>query len=279
MVFGHSPVRGSNNISLGNQSISNRRTSHGWLTATAVLVGAALVALGLYGTVRLVEGDKPPAESGTATGQVGAGGSAAKVVDDRELAAKILPDMDSVPTGWVLDDGFPAEGKCPPGCQGRLISVKTAYNVVTRGRWVWMEVHTFSSVEAAKASYFPVKRRLENEGEEWKDTLHPEPASSSSRYPVAQQSSISLQGLGSDEYEAISWSISSGGGWTSATGVSAVVRVGTVVAHVGVMDNGGHGGDNTLLQALTQAVVERAWQAQRGETPTALATCREPREC
>ncbi|GAB2791251.1 hypothetical protein GCM10027199_79070 [Amycolatopsis magusensis] len=32
-------MRGSDHISLGNQSISNRRTSHGWLTAT----GAALV--------------------------------------------------------------------------------------------------------------------------------------------------------------------------------------------------------------------------------------------
>ena len=276
MVLGHSVVRDSN-LSLGDQSITNNHRSYGWLTAVAVLVAVVLIGLAAYGAVRVLDGDEPSSGSlpgGPALSPGDAQGAEVTVVADRELATLIMPDLDSVPTGWRLDEGSPADGHCPPGCEDPLQSVQMAYHTGD-GDWVWMEVSTFGGAEDATTGYGALRTRLDDVAEQWKNELYAQEENATPEDARSAQTPMSLQAIDADEYAAVRWSVDPIymiGSQTSASGAEAIIRAGTVVVDVSVMKNwsGNMESNEVLLAAVAKAVVARAWQAQHGETPTAL---------
>lgn len=276
MVLDRSVVRDSN-LSLGDQSITNNHRGHGWLTAVAVLVAVVLVGLAVYGAVRVFDDDGPSGGSqpgGPALSPDDGQGAALTVVADREQATLIMPDLDSVPTGWRLVDGFPADGQCPPGCGDPLQSVKLAY-VTGDGESVWMEVSTFGGAEEAVTGYGALRTRLDDVAELWKNELYAYEENATPEDARSEQTPMSLQATDADEYAAVRWSVDPIyviRSQTSASGAEAVIRAGTVVVDVSVMKNwsGNAESNEVLLAAVAKTVVARAWQAQHGQKPTAL---------
>ncbi|MGY4974053.1 hypothetical protein ACWGCC_33385 [Streptomyces nigrescens] len=246
--FANSPVRGRPIISMAGVSISNTRNVRFSLLAAA-LVLVALVALGLYGGVRLFNGGGSPEQGG------GGSGNSATAIKDATLAKKIFPGLDSLPTGWSVRAGNPKEVRCGTGramCKDSLLDVQTSYTPSFDFDQAQIEVVTYGSVGAATAGYAEIKRQNADFG--------------STPKPVA------MSNVGGDESAAVEWANSPTPGITEATGAFAAVRVGTVVINVVMLDKGAGGTDLRILQSFAATTTARAKQAQNGEAPSAVMT-------
>ncbi|RLK58627.1 hypothetical protein [Actinokineospora cianjurensis] len=266
-------------IASGDVDQSRHRTVRVGMGGLLALVVAGPLLGGAAGYWTAVE---QIADPGSAASQespfvlVGVGGSPSqsRVVAERDAAVRILPDLDSVPSGWRLVQGTPKDVSCPPGCRDALVSVTTEYNPDALTDWVGMTVHTFGSVEDAKSGYSAVKDQLGSRTETWAARIADEQPSLS-EVSASDHSRTTLQGTGGDEYEAITWYLELGRGLSSEEfrGISVVLRVGTVVATVDSLDSFSTA-DADVVRALARAVVDRAQQAQRGEMPSALVAGR-----
>ncbi|MCX5610047.1 MULTISPECIES: hypothetical protein [unclassified Streptomyces] len=246
--FDNSPVRGRPIISMAGVTVSNTRNVRFSLLAAA-LVLVALLALGLYGGTQLFNGDDSPAQGGAGSQ------NSATAIKDAALAKTIPPGMDSLPTGWSVGSGYPKEFRCggmPAKCRDALLDIQTSYTPGFYFDQAQIEVVTYPSVEAATVGYAEIKRENADFG--------------STPTPVA------MSNTGGDESAAVEWANSPTPGITEATGAFAVVRVGTVVINVVMMDEGAGGTDLGILQSFAATATARAQQAQNGQAPSAVMT-------
>ncbi|MFJ2110272.1 hypothetical protein ACIOHH_37645 [Streptomyces microflavus] len=245
--FDNSSVRGRTIISTAAVTVSNTRNVRLSLLATAVVL-AALVALALYGGKQLINADDSPAQSGP-----GSGGTATALKDPAVVKA-ISPGMNSLPTGWSLEDDYPREVDCRAGnkCKSAILNVQTAYTPDFYFDQARIEVLTYKSVEAASTGYAESKRQHANFG--------------------STPTSVALPDVGGDDSAASSWANSPTPGITEATGAMAVVRVGTVVINIVMLDEGAGGTDLDILQSFAATTTARAEQALNGEAPSAVMT-------
>ncbi|MFD3416469.1 hypothetical protein [Streptomyces decoyicus] len=100
IVIGNSRIR-SSQISLGPLTISHTHTTRSSLVMMVVAL-VAVLALGLYGGVRLITGDAPDRAEHARKGHPT---SVPTSLDTESLVAKILPDRGSLPPGWAVASG------------------------------------------------------------------------------------------------------------------------------------------------------------------------------
>ncbi len=244
--FDNSPVRGRTIISTAGVTVTNTRNVRLSLLAAAVVL-VALLALGLYGGKQLINADDSPAQGPGS-------GSTVTVLKDPAVVKEISPGMNSLPTGWGVRDDYPREFDCRAGdkCTDAVLNVQTAYTPGFEFDQAQIEVLTYKSVKAATAGYTESKRQHANFG--------------STPTPVA------LPNVGGDDSAAFDWANSPTSGITEATGAMAVVRVGTVVINIVMLDEGAGGTDLGILQSFAATTTARAQQALNGEAPSAVMT-------
>ncbi|CAL9284140.1 hypothetical protein [Streptomyces sp. SudanB182_2057] len=253
-------LRGSH-IALGPLTISTTRGGPGTLVALGALI-LAIVALAVYGGVRVVGGDDSPGRGGgTSSGQDtvreggGAGASAdgslaggrlRPVLRSRDVVESVLPGLDAVPGGWAQESGPKVldgdTSRCLADPTGVLFCGTVKYQDPATNNITEFAVFAHSSVSAAKSAYQSMR----------KDS----------------PPSVALPALG-DESHAFG-----GGGSSSGKTVTSVVRFGSVVVGVAYRIEAvdwteTFGGDH--LETLTRMLVDRVRQACDGQAPTARA--------
>ncbi|MFF7091994.1 hypothetical protein ACFY9A_06295 [Streptomyces rubradiris] len=251
-------LRGSH-IALGPLTISTTRGGPGTLVALGALV-LAIVALAVYGGVRVIGGDASPGRGSGATSREGGGaGASADGADDslaggrlrpvlrsRDVVESVLPGLDAVPGGWAQESGpkvFDADtSRCLADPTGVLFCGTVEYADPATNNIAEFAVAAHSSVSAAKATYQSIRK----DG----------------------PPSVALPALG-DESHAFGR-----GGSSSGKTVTSVVRFGSVVVGVtyrieAVDWTEAFGGDH--LETLTRMLVDRVRQACEGQAPTARA--------
>ncbi|MFF3215522.1 hypothetical protein ACFYYB_33430 [Streptomyces sp. NPDC002886] len=245
--FDNSPVRGRPIISTAAVTISNTRNVRFSLLAGA-LVLVALVILGLYGGVQLLNQDDSP-EQGR-----GGSGKSLMTIKDATRAKEILPGLDSLPTGWRVLADNPKASVCGEGAakcgKGILVFANTSYAPTLDFDEATIELATYESVETAAAGYAALKQ----------DNARLAPT------PVA------MPNVAGDESAAVSWRDNQSPGISRGSGAFAAVRVGTAVIRISIAKKGGGGTDLDVLQSFAATTSARAQQAQSGETPSAVMT-------
>ncbi|MEU3527913.1 hypothetical protein AB0E62_29280 [Streptomyces sp. NPDC038707] len=256
----------SNTIAFGPLTLRKDRAP---TTVTALLLVVALIlGFAVYGLVRAVGGDGGSEAHGTASGgasgatdsdgpdvpwtggDAGAGGGSGKAapVRDLRLAKAVLPDLQSMPSGWSLAEKAETRAvtsdNCSGDCGGLLSKGEVTYAAGTHDQ-ASILVEAYKSVDAAATGY---EERVGNV---------------SSGDDV---SSMSLDRLG-DKSVAFSRQEYTGSEYTYA--MATVVRAGTVV--IRVTYGGGYDElDSAVLSSVGRMVTERARQAQNGEEPSAV---------
>ncbi|MGX1955025.1 hypothetical protein ACWIGY_32570 [Streptomyces anulatus] len=228
-------------------TVTNTRNVRLSLLATAIVL-VALVALALYGGKQLINADDSPAQGGSRSG------STVTALNDPAVVKAISPGMNSLPTGWSVEDNYPKEVDCRAGnkCKDAILDVQTAYTPDFYFDQAIIEVLTYKSVEAATTGYTEIKRQHANFG--------------------STPTSVALSDVGGDDSAAFSWANSPTPGITEATGAMAVVRVGTVVINIVMLDEGAGGTKLDILQSFAGTTTARAKQALNGEAPSAVMT-------
>ncbi|MBO3682362.1 hypothetical protein J5X86_46710 [Streptomyces sp. NEAU-YJ-81] len=276
IVIGSGSTVRRSQISLGPLTITNTRTTRASLTGIAAIL-LALMSLAVYGGVQMVTGDdssrhssgtssRHPRDAVSSAPASGTSDGPAPVVLDAARAKQILPGPASLPEGWNLASDSPTTERCRSTRVGGLsqgerhdickstsqLDLRSVYDPgpAVSFEEVQIEVLPYTSTDAAAEGYLGLKME---QADFAGDT---EPAE------LARP-------LYGDESAAVTLTYT---GVTDAVDRSqgrAVVRCGTVVAAVYVMNENGSTVDLGALSALTQAVAARAQQAPDGEAPTA----------
>ncbi|MFG3280446.1 hypothetical protein [Streptomyces sp. NPDC048111] len=242
--------------------------------AVLLLIVALVMGLGAYGVTRVVGGDdgdagKPslgagedregsgvPAAGGGDEG--GGGGGAAKgrkaaAIKDLELLKSVLPDVQSMPSGWSLAEpadvqAATSDSTCRQGgCAGLGSNAGVAFADPGSANKAYFAIEAFDSAETAAAGY---QRWSDGIAKEGKDS----PVSPGSAGAIGDQS-VFYSGQEPTE---------------SATRyhLQTVARAGTIMITI-VYGGGIRPLDPAVLPRLTRMVVERARQAQNEERPSA----------
>ncbi|MGW2252874.1 hypothetical protein ACWCXH_22130 [Kitasatospora sp. NPDC001660] len=214
---------------------STRRATGGILVTLALVVVAALVALGIN------LGNRPLLQPG-----VRGLAHAAPVLRDPAQAQGILPDLGAMPGGWRIESG-PRSGTgvdddvpcfVQDGCDQQLAYATVTFRTAS-GHSAQFTVVTFTSAETAGRAFDAM---LKNVGGADAAAGVPLPS-------IGDQSAARSHG---------------------AQGMEALVRVGTTLLHVGDSANV-NVGDAPAVTAFARLLAARAQQAQDGRTPDAAA--------
>ncbi|MEU6124866.1 hypothetical protein [Streptomyces sp. NPDC047123] len=276
IVIGSGSAVRRSQISLGPLTITNTRTTRASLTGIAAIL-LALVSLAVYGGVQMVTGDdssrrssgtsaRHPRDAVSSAPASGTSDGPGPVVLDAEQAKKILPGPPSLPDGWNLASDSPTTERCRSSRVGGLgrgerheicksasqLDLRSVYDpgAAVSFEKVHIEVLPYTSTDAAAEGYLGLKMEQAD-------------------FAGGTQPVELKRPLHGDESAAVTLTYT---GVTDAVDRAegrAVVRCGTVVAAVYVMNENGGIVDLGALSAVTQAVAARAEQALDGETPTA----------
>ncbi|MEU5535422.1 hypothetical protein [Streptomyces sp. NPDC020362] len=162
-----------NTITFGPLTI-HRTNGTGAKPTALVLVVAVILGLAVYGLVRVVDGRDSGAQGTTSAGATGAGdgdgaqtplkdvgdpaGGQAKVapVRDLALAKGVLPDLQSMPSGWSLSEKANTRRTTDSSmgsCGGLLSEGEVAYAVPGGSDQASILVDAYDSADAAAAGY------------------------------------------------------------------------------------------------------------------------------
>ncbi|WP_406144621.1 hypothetical protein [Streptomyces anulatus] len=224
-----STVRGRNTISLGPVTINNTRNNRYSLLAAA-LVLVTLLALSLYGGVRLIAGD-----------DAGQGKSVTPLSDADAL--HVLPDLASLPATWTQPEAPDIGGAQVPESAGLSYIASVDFLMGDSDADLLIRVAAFTSAQKAHAFH---RKTEEAEGE------------------PGGGFAGSLPRVG-DESFAGSFPGTNG----EAAGSAMSFRVGTVLILVRGEDTDGRPFNGTWLKGLATMMAERAQQAQNGQEPSA----------
>ncbi|MEU9928556.1 hypothetical protein OH828_33170 [Streptomyces anulatus] len=224
-----STVRGRNTISLGPVTINNTRNNRYSLLAAA-LVLVTLLALSLYGGVRLIAGD-----------DAGQGKSVTPLSDADAL--HVLPDLASLPATWTQPEAPDIGGAQVPESAGLSYIASVDFLMGDPDADLLIRVAAFTSAQKAHAFH---RKTEEAEGE------------------PGGGFAGSLPRVG-DESFAGSFPGTNG----EAAGSAMSFRVGTVLILVRGEDTDGRPFNGTWLKGLATMMAERAQQAQNGQEPSA----------
>ncbi|AYG85292.1 hypothetical protein DWB77_07509 [Streptomyces hundungensis] len=258
-----------NTISFGPLTLRKENLTP--MTVAALLLVVALVmGLGAYGVTKVVGGDDGAAGapsvgsgegrdgSGTLAAGSGEGSGAGKgrktaAIKDLELLKSVLPDVQSMPSGWSLVEpadvqAATTDNSCRQGgCDGLGSNAGVAFADPGSVNKAYFAIEAFDSAETAAAGY---KRWSDGIAREGKDSL----VSPGSAGAIGDQS-VFYSGQEPTE---------SG----TTYHLQTVARAGTIMLTV-VYGGGSHPLDPTVLPRLARMVVERARQAQNEERPSA----------
>ncbi|GAA4825016.1 hypothetical protein GCM10023220_68570 [Streptomyces ziwulingensis] len=276
IVIGASSKVRRSQISLGPLTINNTRSARASLTAAAALL-LTLLALAAYGGAQVIAGPDSPgassgnsprspraASSGPSSAPSPSGGASVQVVRDAVLAKQILPGPESLPDAWTFASGSPQKDTCRNDrvgtekdgtlhyiCKDSLLSWTAWYDPGEAAGFdkVRIEVVTYSSLDAAAEGYLGMKAEEANN----------------------PPSGVTQETLSSYGWESALFSVAYPG-ISAVDGVDraqarSVVRCGTVMFSVYVMNEHGSEVDLDTLNALSKTVVTRAQQALLGEPP------------
>ncbi|MFK8906849.1 hypothetical protein [Streptomyces sp. YS-3] len=259
----------NNTVSFGPLTL--RKESLTPTTVTAMLLAVALVlGLAAYGLTKAVggDGDSDAVRTPSIGAEAGAGGSedpaagsgseakgggkGRKVapVKDLALLKKVLPDVQSMPSGWSLFEPADVEeattgASCREGgCKGARGTGGVAYADSGASNKAYIAIEAFDSAETAAAGY-----------ERWSEG-------------VGKKGGDSRMSLGSIGDQSVAYSGRESTGSASTFHMRAIARAGTVMIDV-VYGGGYHELDPTVLTRIAQMVAERARQAQNAEQPSA----------
>ncbi|MEV7611536.1 hypothetical protein [Streptomyces sp. NPDC089799] len=257
VIDGGARVRRST-IALGPVTFNNTPAGR----ALAVLVTVALVvlvALGVYGGTRLLDGDDSPgsgaARPGGSDGVWGApdggsgdgggggsgggsGGGKARELTDAAAVKAVLPDAASLPSGWTevtaptadvssQDDGSTFEGQA---------EYRARFSMETE-----LVVYAYPGTAEARTAFEKYRRKAQEAG----------------------AAKLTMPRIG-DESTAFTRSSSRGAGYVTETVHYTMVRTGTLLTVVFGKDNESRSYDSGDLESLTRLLSERARAAQNG---------------
>ncbi|TDC75229.1 hypothetical protein [Streptomyces hainanensis] len=232
VISGGSKVRNST-ISLGPLTISQSRG--GYAVAALLAVAVAVLAFQVIrgGTEVLDRND--PAQQAEPVDLT--------AVLTEEQTRAVLPDIQSLPSGWI-QDREPTTPVCDyVDCEGVLATGDASYVIPGVEHRARFRVIAYSSLEAARRGYTAGR-----EAEE-------------ANIEAGEHSWLTLPAIG-DESVALQLQ-----DW-----MSTAARVGTIMVAVDGFGGDSERFDPATLEALTRMMAERAQQAQNGETPTAAVT-------
>ncbi|MEU4352941.1 hypothetical protein [Streptomyces sp. NPDC023838] len=257
----------NNTISFGPLTL--RKESLTPTTVTAMLLAVALViGLAGYGLTKAVGGDGDAVRTPSIGADAGGGGSEdlaagsgsgakgggkgrkAAPVKDLTLLKKVLPDVQSMPSGWSLFEPADVEeattdASCrEDGCAGVRGTGGVAYADSGASNKAYIAIEAFDSAETAAAGY---KRWSEG---------------------VGKKGGESRMSLGSIGDQSVAYSGRESTDSASTFHMRAIARAGTVMIDI-FYGGGYHELDPTVLTRIAQMVAERARQAQNAEQPSA----------
>lgn len=237
VVLGDSNRLRKSQIILGPVTLSNSRNARALLVATAALL-AALLGFGIYIGVQSVTTDDSPKLSNV------------------ETAQSILPNLQSLPPGWIQVDA--PHAVVTKVADGQIFVGGAAYKPGGEpGSAVKFRIQGYSSIEKAATAYRGIKMhdvhtKMDNPPSVINDVL---PLSMSSI--DTESTAFKVSGMLSDATIITSY---------------AVVRRGAMICIVSGIGNSYKEYPARTLELLTQMMSERVRQAQSGETPIANAT-------
>ncbi|MFE2267658.1 hypothetical protein ACFXB4_00260 [Streptomyces lavendulae] len=245
-------------IAIGPVSI---RKTPGTIAALVVVV-VLVLGLVVKGVVSFVDSDNSPANgmtwgAGTAPGSdgdgvdpaAGGGQNKAAAVRDVALAKAIAPDLQSMPSGWSLQEGPVLSDACTSDCQGRLHTGGVGLADSSGDTQVAFNYRTYDTVENAKAAY---QRYVDQAG----GTVN------------ESRATMSLAQVGDS---SIAYSSRRYTGSEYLYKGFVYLRVGTVYGQV-EYNTGYKDLDTRKLTTFARLLVDRAQQAQNGQMPSAQAT-------